>query len=69
MASPGIKRFGVTRRGKKKPPSLAVFQDLLGSRFADYVNRPLLHRLGAGMAKIKPGGKKSRRVHQNGPVS
>jgi hypothetical protein len=51
------------RLGKKKPPSLAVFEDLLGSRFACYVNRPLLHRLWVGIAKVKIAGKKYEAVH------
>jgi hypothetical protein len=51
------------RLGKKKPPSLAVSEDLLGSRFACYVNRPLLHRLWVGIAKVKIAGKKYEAVH------
>jgi hypothetical protein len=49
--------------GKKKPPSLAVSWYLLGSRFCCYVNRPLLHRLGVGMAKVKVAGKENEALH------
>jgi hypothetical protein len=48
--------------GKKKPPWLAVFWIFAGSRRC-YVNLPLLHRLGVGMAKIKMAGKKNGAVH------
>jgi hypothetical protein len=49
--------------GKKKPPSLAVSWYLLGFSFCCYVNRPLLHRLGAGMAKVKVTGKENEAFH------
>jgi hypothetical protein len=52
---------------KKKPPFLAVFQDLLGSRLACYVNRPLLHRLWVGIAKIIKAGKENRAAHEIDP--
>jgi hypothetical protein len=40
----------------KKPPSLAVFQEIRFVSFACccfHVNLPLFHRLGAGRAKVK----------------
>jgi hypothetical protein len=55
------------KRIKKKPPFLAVFQDLLGSRLACYVNRPLLHRLWVGIAKVIKAGKENRAAHEIGP--
>jgi hypothetical protein len=50
-------------RDKKKPPSLAVCLGLLGSRFCCYVNRPLLHRLRVGIAKVKIAGKENVALH------
>jgi hypothetical protein len=44
-------------RGKKKPPHQAVFSGFAGTRFYFYVHRPLLHRLGVGIAKVKVAGK------------
>jgi hypothetical protein len=46
----------------KKPPSLAVCWDCFGF-FCFRVNLPLLHRLGAGMAKVKMAGKENRVAH------
>jgi hypothetical protein len=49
-------------RAKKKPPSLAVDRVLLVPVcFCE--NLPLLHRLLAGMAKVKKAGKQQRSVH------
>jgi hypothetical protein len=55
-------QVSIKNRAKKKPPSLAVFWDVHGSRCC-YVNLPLLHRLGAGMAKIKTAGKENKAEH------
>jgi hypothetical protein len=50
-------------RDKKKPPSLAVFRSFAGSGSCTCVNLPLLHRLGAGIAKVKMAAKKHHTVH------
>ncbi|VXB36120.1 hypothetical protein MASSI9I_20570 [Massilia sp. 9I] len=46
----------------KKPPSLAVCLDCVGL-FVICVNLPLLHRLRAGMAKVKIAGKENVLAH------
>jgi hypothetical protein len=46
----------------KKPPSLAVCLECIGL-FYCRVNLPLLHRQGAGMAKIKIAGKENVLAH------
>jgi hypothetical protein len=48
---------------KKKPPSLAVFRSFAGSGSCCCVNLPLLHRLWAGIAKVKMAAEKHHTVH------
>jgi hypothetical protein len=47
----------------KKPPLLAVCLDCVGL-FLNRVNLPLLHRQGAGMAKVKIAGKENVLAHE-----
>jgi hypothetical protein len=47
---------------KKNRHRWRFFRILAGSRCC-YVNLPLLHRLGAGMAKVKVAGKENDAVH------
>jgi hypothetical protein len=54
--------LGVSIRVKKNRHRWRFLGILLVSRI--YVNLPLLHRLGVGMAKVKPAGKGHATHHQ-----
>ncbi|QOY95542.1 hypothetical protein IM543_06705 [Massilia sp. UMI-21] len=56
--------LGLAVLEKKKPPSLAVCLDLRRTVPESRVNLPLLHRQGAGMAKVKIAGKENVLAHE-----
>jgi hypothetical protein len=58
--------MGNQNRVKKNRHRWRFFRVLAGSRRC-YVNLPLLHRLGAGMAKVKIAGKENCVMHCGDP--